>query len=180
MKVCIDSGHGGKDSGAVGQKGLRECDVVLAIAKMLVELLKEAGETTMLTRAGDIFLELKERCTLANIWKADLFVSVHLNSNGPNAVGVETLYVSEKGRSFAMPIQKALTAATGERDRGVKLRTDLYVLNGTHMPAVLVEAGFISNPETEARLKDTNYQLMIANAICLGIAGESKGVGALA
>jgi N-acetylmuramoyl-L-alanine amidase len=115
-------------------------------------------------------VELDDRCKLANRWEADFFVSVHLNSNGPDASGIETLYASAAGRELAMPVQIALVAATGEKDRGVKERNDLYVLNGTDMPAILVEVGFISHPATEAKVKSQSYRDTLAAAIAEGIA----------
>lgn len=174
MKVAVDAGHGGKDSGAVGKKGLRESNVVLAIAKMLAKELTLTNHEVMLVRDSDVFVELGERCAKANAWKADIFVSVHLNSDGPEAKGVETLYKTEKGKVIAGPIQRTLVYTTGDIDRGLKLRNDLAVLNGTNMPAVLVECGFISNPTTEGKLGEVNYQQMIADAICSGIIRDSS------
>src|SRR5215475_10536405 len=149
MRICLDSGHGGKDSGAVGPTGLRECDVVLDIVKKMGTILDGMGYDVSFTRLSDIFVELGERCRIANSLKCDYFVSIHCNSNGPTAEGIETLYKSDAGKKLANPIQNNLIKDTGERDRGLKLRGDLAVLNGTNMPAVLVEVGFISNPKTE-------------------------------
>lgn len=125
---------------------------------------------TRLTRSTDVFIELGERCSIANTWHADWFVSVHLNSDGPSAVGIETLYRGEIGKELAVAVQSTLITATGDRDRGVKYRDNLYVLNGTQMPAILLELGFISHPETEKKLRTPEYQGLLVKAVVEGIA----------
>jgi N-acetylmuramoyl-L-alanine amidase len=92
---------------------------------------------------------------------------VHLNSDGPEAVGIETL-VHKAGTvadKWGKLVQKKMVEATNDRDRGIKYRTDLAVLNGTQMPAILVECGFISHPETEAKFRTSDYQRLLAQAI---------------
>ena len=169
IKICIDPGHGGNDSGAGGPTGLEEANTALAISHLIANKLSDAEFEIKMTRTTDVFIELGKRCEIANKWGADYFVSVHLNSNGSTAVGIETLYTSESGRDLAITIQDVLIEATGDTDRGVKERDDLYVLNGTDMPAVLLELGFISHPETEANLKTTEYQQILADAVVIGI-----------
>jgi N-acetylmuramoyl-L-alanine amidase len=175
MKIMIDPGHGGKDPGALGPTGLAESVVVLSVSKMLARALEELEASTQLTRHTEYFVDLGERCDLANEWSADYFVSIHCNSNGSTAVGIETLYKSEQGKVLATPVHKSLVDATLDRDRGLKHRTDLYVLNGTHMPAILCEIGFISHPATETKLAMPEYQDLVASAIAIGLAGYQKG-----
>ena len=170
MKIVIDPGHGGNDSGAVGPSGLNESEVVLDIALGLADALKHLELETRLTRTSEVFVELAERCNIANDWGADFFVSIHANSNGPGVAGLETLYCSSAGEAFAAPIQQSMVLATGDLDRGLKYRSDLYVLNGTKMPSILAEVGFISNPDTEALFKSGRYRHLIADAIAAGIA----------
>ncbi len=80
--IVLDPGHGGKDSGAVGRRGLREKDVVLDVALRLRKLLRDRlGKTVLLTRDKDEFIELDDRAKFANRNKADLFVSIHINSH---------------------------------------------------------------------------------------------------
>ena len=169
MKIAVDPGHGGNDSGAVGPSGLKESDTVLLICEQIVRALERAGLETKLTRTCDVFVELGRRCDIANDWCADYFVSVHCNSDGPSAIGIETLYKSSKGEALAKPIQEMMVMVTGDEDRGLKYRSDLYVLNGTEMPAALAETGFISNPETEKLFKGAEYKKIIAQAIVAGI-----------
>ncbi len=169
VKIAIDPGHGGHDTGADGPQGLEEANTVLSISLLLADKLSDLGFEVMLTRETDVFIELGDRCSLANEWGADYFVSVHLNSNGQTAVGIETLFTSDTGEEFAAPIQNALIEATGDTDRGLKERNDLYVLNGTEMPAILLELGFISHPGTEEKLGTTEYKQLLVDAVAAGI-----------
>jgi N-acetylmuramoyl-L-alanine amidase len=100
-RVVIDPGHGGFDSGAVGPSGLKEADVNLQIGKMLAETLNSKGNIqAFLTRRGDYFVPLSERTVVANQYRADLFVSVHINANESRAAnGSETYYCAEKASS---------------------------------------------------------------------------------
>jgi N-acetylmuramoyl-L-alanine amidase len=177
MRICLDAGHGGYDPGAVGPCGLEEAGVVLAISKQVLIELRGYGIETFLTRDKDIFIELNKRCSIANEWGADFFVSIHANSDGPSAHGIETLYVSQAGKELAAPIQQSLVLATNETDRGLKLRKDLAVLNMTDMPAALTEIGFISHPQTEVKLGSASYQKLLAEAIVEGIIKGIKEEG---
>jgi len=169
MKIAIDAGHGGTDPGAVGSSGLKESVVTLEVARLLDALLEGVGVSSLLTRKEEVYVALGDRCERANDWGANYFVSIHCNSDGSDAVGVETLYKTEKGKALAASIQEALVKATGDRDRGLKYRSDLYVLNGTHMPAVLPEIGFISHPATEKKLEESSYRELVAVALYDGL-----------
>lgn len=96
-KIIIDAGHGGFDAGAVGKSGLREKDVAFAIASFLRDTIKaETDIAAFLTRSDDYFVPLGERTTIANQFRADLFVSVHINAAvDPKAEGIETFHCSE-------------------------------------------------------------------------------------
>ena len=95
LKVVIDPGHGGKDPGARGWRGLEEKDVVLDIAKLLAERLRADGIEVAMTRSDDRFLALEERTGFANAQGADLFISVHANaSTNPAMRGVEIYYLN--------------------------------------------------------------------------------------
>lgn len=94
--IVIDPGHGGKDPGAVSRNGLQEKGVVLDVAKRLVSLLESKGAYQVhMTRETDVFIPLKDRTNFANQKKADIFISVHINScERPGARGIETYYLS--------------------------------------------------------------------------------------
>jgi N-acetylmuramoyl-L-alanine amidase len=118
VRVMIDPGHGGKDSGAIGPTGLKEKDVVLAIGRMVREKLSRAGGYDVrMTRDGDVFIPLEERTAMANKGRADVFVSLHINAS-PNrrAEGISTYVLSRSAdnredlelaaRENGVPVQK--------------------------------------------------------------------------
>ncbi len=109
-KIVIDAGHGGKDPGTTGRRGLREKDVNLDIAKRLAKLLREDGVEVLLTRSTDDFISLERRVAIANSFKADLFVSIHSNANRVRSLnGLEVYYVTP----YANDSKRALQAAQG-------------------------------------------------------------------
>jgi N-acetylmuramoyl-L-alanine amidase len=101
--IVIDPGHGGHDSGAVGGRGLQEKDLTLDVSRRLAAIVQdELGVKVVLTRTRDVFIPLRERTTLANRVKADLFVSVHVNAaRGATATGTETYFLSSEATDNA-------------------------------------------------------------------------------
>lgn len=175
MKICIDPGHGGRDSGASGQINrhhLYEKDVVLSVALYLEELLLEQDHRVYLTRRVDRSLSLHSRSRYANRYDVDFFISIHCNSAyTTKAAGIETWIhpYSSVARRFATPIQKELIKAfPTHKDRGIK-EADFHVLRETRMPAVLVEMEFINNPQQAKFLSKEKNQKKIAAAIASGI-----------
>lgn len=170
MKIMLDPGHGGSDLGACN--GVHHESVyALDIAKWLCAKLTAQGCIVGFTRTDDNYVSINSRYKIANTWGADTFVSIHLNSALGNAHGVETLVYSDTGKSaqLAALVQDKIIALTGAINRGIKVRTDLGVLRGTSMPAILVETGFISNTAECARLATTAYRQTIAEAIARGV-----------
>lgn len=175
IRVVVDAGHGGRypngDPGAVNGSR-REAVATLAIAKKVGAKLKAKGVSVMYTRTKDTAVSLKERCAISNTWKADAFVSIHLNAAAnKDASGIETWRYPVAGVTKALSdnIQTRLIAATGAKDRGVKTTTTLYVLKHTAAPAALIECGFISNSAECRKLFSDDYQEKIATAIAEGI-----------
>ena len=169
--ICIDAGHGGKDPGACAG-GVREKDIALDVAKKIRAHLQAVGYGVILTREQDKFVSLGNRAAEANMWGADLFVSVHCNS-APNssANGMEVYVHTSRGADStraAHAIYDRLLPASGLRGRGVKSK-DLAVLRETAMPAVLVELGFISSDNDRAKLVSDEWQERAAEAIAAGI-----------
>jgi N-acetylmuramoyl-L-alanine amidase len=94
-RIIIDPGHGGKDPGAIGPKGVKEKDITLAVSKELAVRLHEDGFEIFLTRKNDTFIPLEKRTAFANKNKADLFISVHVNANDKVSLrGVETYFLN--------------------------------------------------------------------------------------
>ncbi|MGL5257152.1 MAG: N-acetylmuramoyl-L-alanine amidase family protein [Proteocatella sp.] len=171
-KIVIDAGHGGNDPGAVVKSvGVNEKTLNLQVANILRDKLTAAGYEVVMNRDTDYFVPLKDRYTNANELDSDLFVSIHHNSAANAAInGIETLHHSSRdNKEIAVYIQDELIKNTGAGNRGTKVRTDLAVLNGTKMPAVLVELGFMTNASELSKLRDSNYQNTLADSILVGI-----------
>ncbi|WP_133953132.1 N-acetylmuramoyl-L-alanine amidase family protein [Bacillus subtilis] len=169
--VYIDAGHGGEDSGAVGN-GLFEKDINLAVSRQVTDKLKAEGAHPVASRSDDHFLTLEERVAKASANQADLFVSIHVNSGVASASGTETYFQSdyegENSRRLASDIQSQLVSSLQTRDRGVK-ESDFYVITYSQMPSVLAELGFITNSSDADKLGSEEYQQKAADAIVNGI-----------
>jgi len=180
MKVCIDPGHGGHDSGAVGNS-IRESELVLSIGRRVRDLLKPYL-TVIMTRDKDHFVSLSERCRMANDAGVDIYISLHANSaENADAHGVETFTSgSPASEKLAKLMLNAHLTAIPQRNRGVK-QASFYVLRHTSMPAVLHEFGFVSNTGEAAILDSADNQEKMARAVAdsvlayFGISPEDDG-----
>ena len=179
IKIYIDQGHNPQNpnAGAEGN-GLREQDIVYSVGIELAQLLRQNGNyevrlsrpSANTTVGTTNTTSLRLRVADANQWGADYFISLHTNaSSNPSATGSEAFAFSQPSPAFSLgeDILRELNSATGLRNRGMKVRTNLYVLRKTAMPAVLVELGFITNPD-DASLMNTRPDLF-AQGIYQGI-----------
>lgn len=177
IKICLDAGHGGKDSGAVLGKRY-EKDDALKIVNRLGKVLKANDIEVSYTRTTDTYDSPSTKAKKGNSYNADYFISIHRNAAGSMiASGVETLVCNSKDKKYEMA--KNITnrlVKRGFKDRGVKLRTDLAVLNQTRMPALLIEVGFITNKQDNALLDDKFYPIVndIARGIMITLGLEFK------
>ncbi|MBD2043540.1 N-acetylmuramoyl-L-alanine amidase family protein [Microcoleus sp. FACHB-672] len=168
--VAIDPGHGGRDPGAVGIRGVREKDIVIDISRQVTQLLEEQGVQAIMTRTDDREVSLQARVQMAQRANASLFVSIHanaINMSRPDVNGIETYYYSS-GLGLSRAIHKSILQSTGSRDRGVR-QARFYVLRQTSMPATLLEVGFVTGAEDAARLSNAGYRTQMAQAIARGI-----------
>lgn len=181
--IVIDVGHGGSDPGKVSPDGVEEKQINLAIAKYLQDYLIAQDFTVYLTRDTDKGLydenvsnkkrsDLNNRIRFFKEKNADLVISIHQNSY-PDASqhGAQTFYYkgSEKSKQLASKIQDSLLAIDSTNNRAEKANDSYYLLKHSSVPAVIVECGFLSNPEETARLTDYNYQKDIAYRIAVGV-----------
>jgi N-acetylmuramoyl-L-alanine amidase len=221
--IVIDPGHGGTETGAIGPGGVQEKGLTLLLAQALANRLQQKLPVrVVLTHSEDANLPLDTRAAIANQNRADLFISIHLNSSlGTGAHGAETYFLSSqatdtraassatsenaekpeagKGGAAEVPgdtaaeddlrlilwdlaqtrhltesqrlanlIQGELNETLQLKDRGVK-QAPFRVLMGAAMPAVLVEVGFLSNPEEEAKLQDAAYRAELVEALVRAI-----------
>ncbi len=178
--IVLDPGHGGSDPGAIGPGGDQEKTVTLAVAQDLKGLLEKAGATVIMTRQSDVDVfgpnasgvdELGARANIANSRKADIFLSIHANSfSNPTVNGTATYYYPKSNNDslLAQSIQDSYIQATGLQDRGIA-QANFYVVKHTNMPASLIELAFISNPNEEKLLIDSQFQLKMAQGIFQGL-----------
>ena len=217
--IVIDPGHGGTETGAIGPGGVQEKGLTLLLAQALASRLQQKLPVrVVLTHSEDANLPLDTRAAIANQNRADLFISIHLNSSlGAGAHGAETYFLSSQAtdtraasaarsenaekaaqegaagapagaadaaqddlrlilwdlaqtrhltesQRLANLIQGELNQTLQLKDRGVK-QAPFRVLMGAAMPAVLVEVGFLSNPEEEAKLQDAAYRADLVEAL---------------
>lgn len=170
--IVLDAGHGGSDPGAISASGAyNEKTINLSVTKKLESLLKSRGYNVVLTRSGDSYVGLTERGNISNSAGGDVFVSVHFNAaSAASATGIESFYFpgSTQGNALASAIQSKLIAATNAYNRGVKSAA-FTVLDASDCVAVLVELGFITNPNDESKLATDSYHNLTAKAIADGI-----------
>lgn len=169
--LLLDAGHGGKDPGTSGN-GLVEKNLTLTmLQKVNAELDKDIK--VYLTRNGDVYPDNNSRARNAN-QIADAMVSIHMNAAENKLVnGTETLYKNHANdtgatltsKQLAQLIQNNIIDATGNNNRGIVHRNDLLILNGTTVPAVIVEVVFLSNAGDALKISQDAYQDIVAKAI---------------
>lgn len=169
--VVLDAGHGGSASGAVYEE-VMEKDLTLPITLRVGQLLREKGYNVVFTRTGDEYMDLYDRCDIANAVRGDIFVSIHANASVTNRAFQGTFTYSypgsKEGERLAGMIQSAVCAAASSIDRGL-LTNDYVVLRETYMPAALLETGFMSCHEELVKLVDPAYQEKLAQGTAKGI-----------
>lgn len=145
IKVYIDLGHGGHDSGAIN-KAHRESDRVLIVGLKVRAKLEKTGKFEVrMSRDNDTYRSLQQRTDDANNWGADIFISIHCNSStNKNANGVETYCLNFKYRKLADHINNGILQCMELRNRGVK-EGNYHVVRETNMSACLTELAFMSN-----------------------------------
>ncbi len=181
VRVCIDPGHGGYDGGAVGREsGTMEKEINLQLAKALKMQLENEGATVWLTRDRDIALaepgsERKRRDLKARVDSAvgaDLFLSLHMNEYPDRTQsGPQVFYTAEdeNSRLLAGAIQQSMNQLLSPARKRSAHSGDYYVLREQQLPAVLVECGFLSNAEEEAKLLTEEYRTKVAQSILAGV-----------
>jgi N-acetylmuramoyl-L-alanine amidase len=196
--IVIDPGHGGLNSGTHSVlDGRLEKEFTLDWAERLKPLLETNGWTVFLTRTNDSDQALFSRVAFAEAHHADLFISLHFNSAAPDAnqAGLETYCLTPAGmpstltRGFtdlwsdnfpnnrfdaenlqlAVRVQGALLHATGMEDRGVRRARFMGVLHGQNRPAILIEAGYLSNPAEAENIESAAYRQRLAEAVAAAL-----------
>jgi N-acetylmuramoyl-L-alanine amidase len=185
--IALDNGHGIKTPGkrtpkwTDGTKSLytkrdymHEWEFNRGVVKRLKIELERNGFKVLEVSPTEVDTSIVRRCRIANTARADIFVSVHANALGnvwnDKVNGIETLTAGHgKSLELGKILQKHMVWASGLRDRGLKDGSWLGVVKGTHMPAVLVECGFMDNPAEAKMLNMAEYRQQMAVALCKGI-----------
>ena len=182
--VCIDSGHGGNDPGKIGVAGTKEKEVNLTIALKLKKHLERQNIRVIMTRTDDRNLadanatnekisDMKQRVAKMNSEQPDAVISIHQNSYTDSSVkGAQVFYYegSKEGKMLAELLQKSLIDNVDPQNHRVaKANSGYYILKNTSAPTVIVECGFLSNPEEESLLISAAYQEKLVEALQKGI-----------
>ena len=189
--IFLDPGHGGRDSGAY-YYGIAEKDLNLQVSRKLRKRLEELGYTVLTSRDSDVDVDfVTERSRMVNKTNADFFISIHFNATGNDTtlnLGIQTYsYKEEAGypskinqywhnnpdrmsesNRLAADLHSPLLAETGARDAGL-LQATFAVLRETAKPAVLLELGYMDNPEENQRIRSDQYQDKLVEGIIKGI-----------
>lgn len=182
--IVLDAGHGGMDPGKIGINNYFEKDINLAICLKLEKLLLNKGFNVIMTRTDDIDLsptdsnnhksdDLKKRVSIIEDNKADITISIHQNSFTDSSThGPQTFFltISEESEQLATLIQNNLDNSLDiNESRGIKNNDDYYILKKSPTPTVIVECGFLSNPNEANLLITDSYQSKLARSIYSGI-----------
>jgi N-acetylmuramoyl-L-alanine amidase len=185
--IFIDAGHGGSDPGAPGySRNTWEEDANLDMALKLAAILKQQGAVVEMSRTADQTVDLSERPRMANRINADIFVSIHSNANNDSSIrGTSTYFYAPSSRQdlhaqrtdrqrLAQDIQNEMVQYANLPDKNIR-EANFAVLRESNMPSVLVETAYISNPEEEKLLADSNFRQQVAEAIARGINAYFSG-----
>lgn len=182
--IVVDPGHGGADPGVVGKNGALEKEIALEVSRLLAANLAQSGAMVLMTRETDADLsdpgtagltakkreDLERRVAIANVNRADLYISVHVNSHpAANRSGAQVFYQqgAAGGGKAGGYVQSQLSLVlknTGSQP----VEAEHYITKNTSMPAVVVELGYITNEGEEKLLLDPVYQGKLAWAIYAG------------
>lgn len=188
--LVIDAGHGGLDGGAVSADGDRESAINLAVALRLYDLCRLFGQSAVMTRESETLdyppeastvrekkvWDQKRRLELVNASPEAVFLSIHQN-NYPDArpSGTQVLYAGTEGsEAFATYVHELLRQHLCPENRRVAAPAsdDIYLMKQVNCPAILVECGFLSNPEEARKLTDPSYQTKLAAILCAACLNE--------
>ncbi|MCL2087010.1 MAG: N-acetylmuramoyl-L-alanine amidase [Oscillospiraceae bacterium] len=181
--IILDAGHGGADPGCVGINGALEKDINLKIVKALENMLSFSGYDVLLTRSEDISLhdvgisglrnqkvsDMENRKKIIDDNPDSIFLSIHQNQfTQPQIFGAQMFYVDNNADSarLALALQNNFKELEPDNTREIKLIDNgLFLFKNTTQPAVLIECGFLSNPNDAANLNDREYQKRVAFTI---------------
>ena len=183
--IVVDPGHGGEDPGKVGINDVLEKDLNLQIAKKVKKLLEEAGIKIVMTRTNDKVPDAKkedlnQRVQLINETKPKLALCIHQNSYPDAKIkGAQVFYhtITPEAEDVASIVQEQLRTVDPTNTRQIKENDTYFMLKNTQVPTIIVECGFLTNPDEAAKLTQEDYQDQLAQAICEGVVKWLNGDG---
>ena len=183
--IVVDPGHGGEDPGKVGINDVLEKDLNLQIAKKVKKLLEEAGIKIVMTRTNDKVPDAKkedlnQRVQLINETKPKLALCIHQNSYPDAKIkGAQVFYhtITPEAEDVASIVQEQLRTVDPTNTRQIKENDTYFMLKNTQVPTIIVECGFLTNPDEAAKLTQEDYQDKLAQAICEGVVKWLNGDG---
>jgi N-acetylmuramoyl-L-alanine amidase len=176
--IVVDAGHGGFDPGAISSSGSHEDELNLAVAKYLKSELEASDADVIMTRSDEKALaetkeeDMAERRRIITESGSDIVVSIHMNSFSDSDVSgplVIFMQGSTQGEKLAKSIQQSMIEVLAPPMENTARSGDLYILRSGWQPCVIVECGYLSNPEEEKKLLESKYQQSVASAVCDGI-----------
>src|SRR5712671_7379984 len=172
--VVIDAGHGGHDRGGIAGQRVDEKTMNLDVAQRLKAVLQSYGYRVVMTRDSDVFIPLGTRVAIANSYRDAIFVCIHFNAaRRGGASGIETYFYSRDSLALASAIHHYVVGGAPSGSRGVR-RRGYYVLRKTNIPAVLVECGFLTNPNEAGYAQNASYRQKLAEEIAAGVRGRNS------
>lgn len=176
----IDAGHGGIDTGATSCSGVAESHTNLQISFRIRDLLHFLGYETKMIRTTDTSIytygntiaeqkvsDLKNRVSVVNETENGVLVSIHQNTFPDKRYrGAQIFYANESSKALALQLQKTLSGLLQpDSNRNIKKASGIYLMEKINRPGILVECGFISNPEDDALLQNEDYQKLLSAII---------------
>lgn len=193
MIVVIDPGHGGEDGGAVSRNGVEESDINLSVAQKVDGCLRFAGIPTVMIRRSDVMVcdpglsamrerkvsDIHNRAAMVNDTPNAVLLSVHQNSL-PSSTGTHgaQAFWNEKAELWALGTQELLNGCINDRPKATRrIPKNIYLMNHVAVPALLVECGFLSNPQETELLQTQTHQMKLAAAMTAGYLRWCAGEG---
>ena len=173
IKIAVDAGHGGSESGAIGCCGDKEKDITLAISKYLEQELKKRGAQVIMTRSDDSYVDLKDRVNIANDNNAMFLISIHGNSLPDSADphkhrGTSIYFYYHQAKLLAANVLISMNKQLETQNDNIR-QGSLALVRNTNALSILIEVAYLINPEDNAMLINPNFQKRCAKAIADGI-----------
>ncbi len=180
LTITLDPGHGGSERGTAGCLGDKEKDFNLKVAQMLESKLKALGANVIMTRNSDKFVSLQDRVKIANDNNSQIFISIHANALpdtllDKNITGTEIYYFYPQAKELSQIILNSINEKTGNTNGKIKAESFAVVRN-TEAISILIEAGYMIDPEENSKLITQSYQDKITDGIIKGIERFLNGI----